>query len=177
MLVIIMKNKIMIVVILLALIHPVSAIDPIITIRVPVLEEPTEGFFVYPEGTTFEQGQYILFRNDDKNKRWFTVICDRNIFDNGSSNEAYMSYRQITPVQLSEPGIFNFHLKEKPTVKIRITVIGDGTATEVFETQDIPVDLSEKDELFPGLGELPAPGILPALMLLILAYLTFGTKR
>ncbi|MCL7413786.1 MAG: hypothetical protein M8353_09245 [ANME-2 cluster archaeon] len=172
-----MKNKILIVLILLALMHPVSAIDPIITIRVPVQEEPAEGFFVYPEGTTFEQGQSILFRNDDKNRRWFTVICDKNIFDNGSSNEAYMSYRQITPVQLSEPGIFNFHLKEKPTVNIQITVIGDGTAPEVQETQDSPVDLPEKDELFPGLGELPAPGMLPAFMLLILAFLTLRTKR
>jgi hypothetical protein len=172
-----MLKKIIVFLILIAIIHPVSAIDPIITIRVPVQEEPTEGFFVYPAGTTFEQGQNILFRNNDKNKRWFTVVCDKQIFDNGTSNETYMSFMQTTSLQLNEPGIYNFHLLEKPTVKIQITVEGDEFVPVVQETQVRPLDTPERDELFPGMGELPAPGILPAFMLLILAFLTLRSKK
>jgi hypothetical protein len=47
----------------------------------------------------------------------------------------------------------------------------------VQETQVRPLDTPEKDELFPGMGELPAPGMLPAFIFLILAFLTVRTKK
>ncbi|MCD4797813.1 MAG: hypothetical protein K8R19_02225, partial [Methanosarcinales archaeon] len=168
--------------ILLAIIQPVWAIDPVITINVPVAEEPTDGFSVYPEGTTFQQGQNISFFNNDRNRRWFTLICDKNIFVNEitgeATNESYMSFRQRTRLQLDEPGVYNFHLLEKPTVTIRITVIGDNSG-EIIDTQDIPKDLpdTESNDFFKGLGELPGPGILTAFMVLILAFLTHRTKE
>jgi len=157
-------KKTITVLILLAIIQPVWAIDPVITINVPVAEEPTDGFSVYPEGTTFHQGQNISFFNNDKNRRWFTLICDNNIFVNETSgeatNESYMSFRQRTCLQINEPGVYNFHLLKKPTVTIRITVIGDNSG-EIIDTQDIPKDLpdTESNDFFKGLGELPGPGI------------------
>ncbi|MCD4816965.1 MAG: hypothetical protein K8R06_11290 [Methanosarcinales archaeon] len=177
-----MLKKTITVLILLAIIQPVWAIDPVITINVPVAEEPTDGFSVYPEGTTFHQGQNISFFNNDKNRRWFTLICDNNIFVNETSgeatNESYMSFRQRTCLQINEPGVYNFHLLEKPTVTIRITVIGDNSG-EIIDTQDIPKDLpdTESNDFFKGLGELPGPGILTAFMVLILAFLTHRTKE
>jgi hypothetical protein len=177
-----MLKKIITLLILLAIIQPVWAIDPVITINVPVGHEPTEGFFVYPEGTTFQQGQNISFFNNDRNRRWFTLICDKNIFVNETTgettNESYMSFRQRTPQQLNEPGVYNFHLLEKPTVTIRITVIGDNHG-EIIDTQDIAEDLrvTESNGFLKGLGELPGPGILAAFMVLILAFLTLRTKK
>ena len=177
-----MLKKTITVLILLAIIQPVWAIDPVITINVPVVEEPTEGFFVYPEGTTFQQGQNISFFNNDRNRRWFTLICDKNIFVNETTseatNEAYMSFRQRTRLQLNEPRVYNFHLLEKPTVTIRITVIGDNSG-EIIDTQDIPEDMpdTESNDFFKGLGELPGPGILAAFMMLVLAFFTHRTKK
>jgi hypothetical protein len=166
--------------ILLAIIQPAWAIDPVITINVPVQQEPTEGFYVYPEGTTFQQGHNISFFNNDRNRRWFTLICDKDIFVNENTgeatDEAYMSFRQRTRLQLNEPGVYNFHLLEQPTVNIRITVIGDNSG-EIMETRDIPQDLPKtgSNDLFKGLGELPGPGMLAAFMVLILAFLVHRT--
>ena len=174
-----MLKKIITTLVLLALIHPVLAMDPVIQIDVPIEEEPTEGFFLNPEhpSTTFQLGENISFFNNDRNRRWFTVVCDRNFFENGTSTETYMSFRQRTRIQLDEPGVYNFHLDEKPTVKIQITVEGDVTSTGVQQTDDRSADMSKKDELFPGLGELPAPGMLPAFMILILAFLVLRTRK
>jgi hypothetical protein len=175
-------KKTITVLILLAIIQPVWAIDPVITINVPVAEEPRDGFSVYPEGTTFQQGQNISFFNNDRNRRWFTLICDKNIFVNETTgeatNESYMSFRQRTRLQLDEPGVYNFHLLEKPTVTIRITMIGDDSA-EIIDTKDIPKDMPEtgSNDFFKSLGELPGPGILTAFMVLILAFLTHRTKE
>ena len=177
-----MLKKTITVLILLAIIQPAWAFDPVITINVPVAEEPTEGFSVYPEGTTFQQGQNISFFNNDRNRRWFTLICDKNIFVNENTseatNESYMSFRQRTRLQLNEPGVYNFHLLEKPTVTIRITVIGDNSG-EIIDAQYMPKDLpdTESNDFFKGLGELPGPGILAAFMMLILAFLTHRTKK
>lgn len=177
-----MLKKIIITLILLTLIHPVLAMDPVIQINVPVELEPTEGFRLNPEcpGTTFQQGQNISFFNNDRNRRYFTVVCDRNFFDNGTNDTKYLRFRNRAYVQLNEPGIFNFHLLTKPTVTFQITVEGDGSVPvmqETQETQDRPVDAPEKNELFPGMGELPAMGILPAFILLVLAFLTVRTKK
>lgn len=177
-----MLKKTITLLILLAIIQPVWAIDPVITINVPVAEEPTDGFFVYPEGTTFQQGQNISFFNNDRNRRWFTLICDKNIFVNETTgeatNESYMSFRQRTRLQINEPGVYNFHLLEKPTVTIRITVIGDDSG-EIIDTQDMPEDMpgTESNDFFKGLGELPGPGIFAAFMMLILAFLTHRTRE
>ena len=177
-----MLKKSITLLILLAIIQPVWAIDPVITINVPVAEETTDGFFLYPEGTTFHQGQNISFFNNDRNRRWFTLMCDKNIFVNETTgeaiNESYMSFRQRTRLQLNEPGVYNFHLLEKPTVTIRITVIGDDSG-EIIDTRDIPKDMPEtgSNDFFKGLGELPGPGILTAFMVLILAFLTHRTKE
>ena len=177
--VICMLKKTITILILLVIIHPVLAMDPVIQINVPIEEEPTEGFFLNPEtpSTIFQQGQNISFFNNDRNRRWITVICDKNLFDNGTSKETYMSFRQRTRIQLNEPGIYNFYLLEKPTVTFQITVEGDESVPVVQETQDRPLDTPEKDELFPGMGELPAPGMLPAFVLLVLAFLTVRTKK
>ncbi|MBW6517217.1 MAG: hypothetical protein K0A89_01760 [ANME-2 cluster archaeon] len=174
-----MLKKIIAFLILFSIIHPVSALDPFITINVPVEEEPTKGLYLNPEhlSTTFQQGENISIFNDDRNRRYFTVVCDRNIFDNGTSNTQYLRYRNRAYMQLNEPGIYNFYLLDKPTVKLQITVIGDGTSTEVQETQDGKTDISGKDEFFPGMGELPAPGILATYMLLVLAFLTIRYKK
>ena len=177
-----MLKKSITLLILLAIIQPVWAIDPVITINVPVAEETTDGFFLYPEGTTFHQGQNISFFNNDRNRRWFTLMCDKNIFVNETTgeaiNESYMSFRQRTRLQLNEPGVYNFHLLEKPTVTIRITVIGDNSG-EIIDAQYMPKDLpdTESNDFFKGLGELPGPGILTAFMVLILAFLTHRTKE
>ncbi|MCG7850451.1 MAG: hypothetical protein MIO93_14940 [ANME-2 cluster archaeon] len=174
-----MLKIIIVFLILFSIIHPVSALDPFITINVPVEEEPTKGLFLNPEhpSSTFQQGQNISIFNNDRNKRYFTVVCDRNIFDNGTNNTKYLRYRNRAYIQLNEPGIFNFHLLTKPTVTFQITVVGDATSTNVQETQVRPLDTPEKDELFPGMGELPAPGMLPAFIFLILAFLTVRTKK
>jgi len=174
-----MLKKIIITLIFLTIIHPVLAMDPVIQIDVPVALEPTEGFRLNPEtpSTTFQQGQNISFFNNDRNRRYFTIVCDRNLFDNGTNDTKYLRFRNRAYVQLNEPGIFNFHLLTKPTVTFQITVEGDESVPVVQETQDIPVVTPEKDELFPGMGELPAPGMLPAFMLLILAFLTLRTKK
>jgi len=177
-----MLKKTITLLILLAIIQPAWAFDPVITINVPVAEEPTDGFSVYPEGTTFQQGQNISFFNNDRNRRWFTLICDKNIFVNETTsettNESYMSFRQRTRLQLNEPGVYNFHLLEKPTVTIRITVIGDDPG-EIIDTRDIPENLpeTENNDFFKGMGELPGPGILAAFMMLVLAFLTHRTKK
>jgi hypothetical protein len=177
-----MLKKTIIILILFSIIQPAWAIDPVITINVPVQQEPTEGFSVYPEGTTFQQGQNISFFNNDRNRRWFTLVCDKNIFVNETTgeatNEAYMFFRQRTSLQLNEPGIYNFHLIEKPTVKIRITVIGDDPV-EIIDSQNIPEDMpgTESNDFFKGLGELPGTGILAAFMVLVLAFLILTTKK
>lgn len=177
-----MLKKTITLLVLLAIIQPVWAIDPVITINVPVAEKPTEGFSVYPEGTTFQQGQNISFFNNDRNRRWFTLMCDKNIFVNETTgeatNESYMSFRQRTRLQLNEPGVYNFHLFEKPTVTILITVIGDDSG-EIIDTPDIPKDLPDtgSNDFFKGLGELPGPGILAAFMMVILAFLALKTQK
>ncbi|MDF1558179.1 MAG: hypothetical protein P1P80_08400 [ANME-2 cluster archaeon] len=165
--------------ILFTIIQPVSALDPFITINVPIADEPTTGLFLNPESpsTTFQLGQNISIFNDDRNRRWFTVVCDRNVFENYTTNEAYMSFRQRTSFQLNEPGTYNFYLDEKPSVTIQITVEGDGT--EVTDSDDGIRDISDPASggLFQGMGELPGPGVFSAFVLLILAFLRLRTRN
>lgn len=173
-----MLKKVLMILVLAVLVPHAFALDPVIDIDVPMNHSSTEGFYIYPESTTFETGQNISFFNDDKNRRPFTVISEEGVFENGTSNEAYMSFRQRTRFVLNEPGTYNFYLKERPIIKIHLTAVGDGSsgtgqdADRQGDTQD-----REEPDYFKGMGGIPGFGAAAASLVLTIAFLIVRNRR
>lgn len=120
-----MRKNILIILAIIALIYPVSALEPVIFIKVGMEENPTKGFYLLPEDAVIEQGQNISFFNDDQNKRWFTVVSEENLFP-----ETTISFRKRVYYEFNEPGTYNFYLKEKPTIKLQLKVVGNGSSDD-----------------------------------------------
>ena len=170
-----MLKTITVILAFIAIMQPVAASDLLIYIRPGTLENQTEGFvLMYPLENTVEQGQTIIFKNEDLHRRPFTLVSEENLFP-----QTTLTFRRSLFVQFDETGTYNFYLEEKPTVTVQLTVVDYDSNNEPQATQSPPQEQEVVEEKDPwaAMKDIPGFGTPATLIMLILAILVVRKKR
>lgn len=171
-----MFRKFIIILFLIVLAQPVSSAYSLVSIKPGTLDNQTEGFvLMYPLENTIQPGEVVTFRNDDLHRRHFTLVSEEGLF-----NETTLNFRQSLEYQFNDSGMYNFHLMEKPTVKLQLTVSGNDSTATPQKTPDIPEVAQTPEEKYQWTNlveKIPGFGAVAAFILLIVAFLAISIRR